>query len=503
MAAYAEGLNLLAHANIGNAEHAVDAETTPVRDPDHYRYDIDTAKVSEAWRRGTVIRSWLLDLTAAALADDPELGHLAGRVSDSGEGRWTAAGGDRHRHAHAGPDARAAGALQLARRGRLRRPPAVGDARAVRRAPREAGRAGPAHEPARTGRRARHLRDDGGPGLPPDLPGAPAHGPGRGPQRPRRRRRPRALEPRQAAPAREGEPGGEHGRGSTRRRSRSSARSCATRAATYDDPKTYGELATELDGCERPVHYLAIPPKLFATAVGHLGSAGLRRARPGRRREAVRARPRVGARAERRAAAGLPRGARLPHRPLPREDAGRQHPVLPLREHVPRAGLEPPVRQADPDHDGRDARRRQPRRLLRRRRRGPRRHREPPLPGAHAARDGPVPRPSRRRAAQGEGALPARRPRAAPAGRRPRPVPRLPPDRRRRARLEGRDVRRDAPARRHLALGGRSDPRPRGQVPPREGDRGRHRAEEAAGEALPPAAPARQPHALPDRPRRR
>ena len=90
MAAYAEGLNLLAHANVGDAAHDVDAETTPLRDPDHYRYDIDTAKVSEAWRRGTVIRSWLLDLTAAALAADPELGHLAGRVSDSGEGRWTA-----------------------------------------------------------------------------------------------------------------------------------------------------------------------------------------------------------------------------------------------------------------------------------------------------------------------------------------------------------------------------------------------------------------------------
>ena len=90
MAAYAEGLNLLAHANVGSEGRAVDAETTPLRDPDHYRYEIDTAKVSEAWRRGTVIRSWLLDLTAAALAEDPALGHLQGRVSDSGEGRWTA-----------------------------------------------------------------------------------------------------------------------------------------------------------------------------------------------------------------------------------------------------------------------------------------------------------------------------------------------------------------------------------------------------------------------------
>ena len=90
MAAYAEGLNLLEHANAGAAEQEVDAETTPLRDPEHYRYEIDTAKVAEAWRRGTVVRSWLLDLAASALAEDPSLGHLAGRVSDSGEGRWTA-----------------------------------------------------------------------------------------------------------------------------------------------------------------------------------------------------------------------------------------------------------------------------------------------------------------------------------------------------------------------------------------------------------------------------
>ena len=90
MAAYAEGLNLLEHANAGAVEQEVDAETTPLRDPEHYRYEIDTAKVAEAWRRGTVVRSWLLDLAASALADDPSLGHLEGRVSDSGEGRWTA-----------------------------------------------------------------------------------------------------------------------------------------------------------------------------------------------------------------------------------------------------------------------------------------------------------------------------------------------------------------------------------------------------------------------------
>jgi 6-phosphogluconate dehydrogenase len=90
MAAYAEGLNILHHANVGNQEHEIDAETTPLRDPDHYRYDLDLTAIAEVWRRGSVISSWLLDLTAAALVDSPQLASYSGRVSDSGEGRWTA-----------------------------------------------------------------------------------------------------------------------------------------------------------------------------------------------------------------------------------------------------------------------------------------------------------------------------------------------------------------------------------------------------------------------------
>ena len=89
MQAYAEGLNVLKHANVGNTQQEADAETTPLRDPDHYRYDLDLAAVTEVWRRGSVISSWLLDLTAAALVDSPALDGFAGRVSDSGEGRWT------------------------------------------------------------------------------------------------------------------------------------------------------------------------------------------------------------------------------------------------------------------------------------------------------------------------------------------------------------------------------------------------------------------------------
>jgi 6-phosphogluconate dehydrogenase len=91
MAAYAEGFNILAKANIGKGSHEKDAETTPLRNPEHYRYDFDLADVAELWRRGSVVTSWLLDLTAAALAKSPDLADFAGRVADSGEGRWTLA----------------------------------------------------------------------------------------------------------------------------------------------------------------------------------------------------------------------------------------------------------------------------------------------------------------------------------------------------------------------------------------------------------------------------
>jgi 6-phosphogluconate dehydrogenase len=89
MAAYAEGLGILRDANIGKHEHEVDAETTPLRDPEHYQYDFNLRDITELWRRGSVVASWLLDLTAAALVEDADLRQFSGRVSDSGEGRWT------------------------------------------------------------------------------------------------------------------------------------------------------------------------------------------------------------------------------------------------------------------------------------------------------------------------------------------------------------------------------------------------------------------------------
>ena len=89
MAAYAEGLNILKNADVGKHKHEIDAETTPLRDPEHYQYEFNLTDVAEVWRRGSVISSWLLDLTASALTGDPQLAKFEGRVSDSGEGRWT------------------------------------------------------------------------------------------------------------------------------------------------------------------------------------------------------------------------------------------------------------------------------------------------------------------------------------------------------------------------------------------------------------------------------
>jgi len=89
MAAYAEGFNILKRANVGKTNRDVDAETTPLRQPEHYQYDMNLPDIAEVWRRGSVVASWLLDLTAAALIEDPSLKKFGGRVSDSGEGRWT------------------------------------------------------------------------------------------------------------------------------------------------------------------------------------------------------------------------------------------------------------------------------------------------------------------------------------------------------------------------------------------------------------------------------
>ena len=132
MAAYAEGLNILKHANIGAQQHEQDAETTPLAHPELYQYDFNIADVAEVWRRGSVIASWLLDLTANALATDPALEKFSGRVSDSGEGRWTVTGGDRRRRPGPRAERGALRTLQLARPGRLCESGTLGHAVRVR-----------------------------------------------------------------------------------------------------------------------------------------------------------------------------------------------------------------------------------------------------------------------------------------------------------------------------------------------------------------------------------
>ena len=128
MAAYAEGLNVLGHAKTGQRERAIDAETTPVRHPEFYQYDMNLPAIAEVWRRGSVIGSWLLDLTAGALLKDPQLAGYGGRVSDSGEGRWTIQAAIDVGGAHARPERRLVRPPHFAWRSRFRPSFAVGHA---------------------------------------------------------------------------------------------------------------------------------------------------------------------------------------------------------------------------------------------------------------------------------------------------------------------------------------------------------------------------------------
>ena len=133
MAAYAEGMSILRHANVGKQQHAIDAETTPLRNPEHYQYDLNLRDIAEVWRRGSVIASWLLDLTAAALAKDPALIEVRRQGLGFGRRALDDQGRDRRGRAGAGAVDRALRTFQLARRGGLRRQAAVGHALRVRR----------------------------------------------------------------------------------------------------------------------------------------------------------------------------------------------------------------------------------------------------------------------------------------------------------------------------------------------------------------------------------
>ncbi len=138
MAAYAEGLNIIRNADAGKKKRDADAETAPLEHPEHYQYEIDISEVAEVWRRGSVVASWLLDLAAEALHESPTLEEYGGRVSDSGEGRWTSLAAIEEGVPAPVSDHRAVRALLLAQRGRVRQQGALGDAQGVRRPRREA-----------------------------------------------------------------------------------------------------------------------------------------------------------------------------------------------------------------------------------------------------------------------------------------------------------------------------------------------------------------------------
>ena len=279
MAAYAEGMGILRAANVGKETHAIDAETTPLRDPAHYQYDINLGDVAEVWRRGSVIASWLLDLTAIALLEDPSLSKFAGRVSDSGEGRWTIMAAIDE--AVPAPVLTAAlyAAFQLARRSGLPEPAALGDALSVRRTRGES----PRSHRLRTGDRrwATHTPTRW------CSSGRRAIWPTRRSSR-RCRRWPSAATSmcRSSAWPRPAGPSTSCARG-RRRASRSTAAWTVPRSpklcgllryvdGDYKDPATFEALRRELGGAEHPAHYLAIPPAALRTRRRATGAIGVR-----------------------------------------------------------------------------------------------------------------------------------------------------------------------------------------------------------------------------------
>ena len=411
MAAYAEGLNVIANADIGKREHEIDAETTPLRDPQYYPYDIEIADVAEVWRRGSVIASWLLDLTAAALQESPTLDEFGGRVSDSGEGRWTLhAAIDEgvpapvlstalyERFASRNEDEFANKLLSAMRKqfgGHDEKPARGGavehqrDARPCRRLPPTPARAA-IPDPhvivlfgASGDLAARKLLPGffhlEGAGLLPDeyrivgtatddldddgfvehaheaIDGVRAH---------RSRRR---------------------GLGALRGAALLRPDRCRGRGAGGRRRSAREEIGAD----SRLLHYLAVPPAAFESIIATLGEVRPERTRgAGDPREAVRPRLRLGGRAQRDAPPGVRRLADLPDRPLPRQGGGPEHPRAALRERPLRAALEPQQRRVRPDRRPGDPLDRPPRRLLRGNRRLPRHGRHPPAAAAQLHRDG-------------------------------------------------------------------------------------------------------------------
>ena len=352
MAAIAEGLSIIKHADDGLHQEEIDAETAPLRDPWAYQYTIDVGEVAEVWRRGSVVSSWLIDLTAAAFAKSPDLADFSGRVSDSGEGRWTVLAA-----VDEGVPASVIAASLYERfesrdNGRVHRQDLVGDALGVRRAQREEGLIcmskngsprpdnhvivlfGATGDLAKrkllpgffhlhaAGLLPREYRIIGS--SPPKFALTDEQFRAHAEQacadfcitKPTDPSWPSFAERLSFAAAEPGTPPTSRRRSSGRRR-----RSAAARSASLPPGRAAGRV--HLGGrharCRGPGH----------------------RRDPGDHREAVRHRPGLGARAEPGGARGLRRVAGLPHRPLPGQGVGRQHPRVPVRERAVRADLEP------------------------------------------------------------------------------------------------------------------------------------------------------------------
>ena len=356
MAAYAEGLGILRSANVGKRGHAVDAETTPLRDPEHYQYDLNLPDIAEVWRRGSVIASWLLDL-------------IGGR-------------------AHQGPGAqelRRAGCPIRARGGGRSRPPSTrrcrrpfsrarctsASARAAKRTSADKLLSAMRYEfgghlekvgvtrtrdEQRAFRRARVLWRHRRSRVQEDLSRAAGDGEARPPRRAGHRRGEGGLEPSTSC-----RPGPRTASRSTAgwipRPSDSLCRLLRYVDGDYQDPATFQAIRKALGSAQRPAHYLAIPPVLFGTVVEQLAKAGCDARRPRHRREAVRPRRRLRAGAQPGPARRFRRDLDLPDRSLPRQAAGAQHALLPLRQRLPRAVLESPPRRERADHHGRRLRR--------------------------------------------------------------------------------------------------------------------------------------------------
>ena len=270
MAAYAEGLNILRHANAGKDKRAVDAETAPLQEPELYQYDLDLRDIAEVWRRGSVIASWLLDLTAAALVRRPRAGRVQRPRLRLGRGSLDAEG--RHRRGRAGADPvdRHQRAVRLARRGRVRGPRAVGAALRVRRPP---GEAHPMTAPAAGALRRTRWCSSAPPAIWPTSRSSRRcrRWCARGPERAGRRRRP-SRAGRSTSCGRGRATASSTTAASIAARSTSWARSCATSTATTPTQATFDAVRRELGAAKRPLHYLAIPPSAFPAS--STGSAG-------------------------------------------------------------------------------------------------------------------------------------------------------------------------------------------------------------------------------------